>query len=292
MSFLLPTSLRSGTASAVAGVVLAAYPAGLVLPAVGYQFRPLTEVRHLAPTPMKAQDGSPISLGYRVTMHWFFLPYAVTADGFALKVEGKAEPVSLDTTQVRGLQNDKLLPDQLPGAALSWRDRVLGSLLWIMLLPMLGWFGVSRWRQARHAKAEAASKPVAQVPIERIAKSTPAKPETAPPAKADVPRSPAPTQPSPAVPAPAKSPAAAEQPAATTVQAAAPQQPVATQAQPQPQPRLQLTASQPKPAAAAPTRPAAAQAPSAQKAPPAPPAAKPALQEARIKCRVKALKAA
>ncbi len=294
MSFAVPTSLRSGTALAVAGLVLGAYPASWALPALGYQFRPSTELRHLAPTPMKAQDGSAISLGYRVTKHWFFLPYAVTADGFALKLEGKAEPVALDSTQVRALQNDKLLPEALPGTALSWGDWILGSLLWILLLPMLGWFGVSRWRQARLAEVKAASKPAAPVPIDRIAASNPTKPapansrptkpetakaETALPAKADIPRAPASSRPAPAAPTPAN-PATAPQPAPATLKPAAPQQAVSAQPQQAASPR--------QPAAAAPARPAPPQQPSAQKAPSAATAAKPALQEARIKCRVKA----
>ncbi|CAN0424605.1 unnamed protein product, partial [Phaeothamnion confervicola] len=112
--------------------------------AAKYQFGEETEFRRLQSTPMKSKDGVAIDLGYRVTLHWFFLPYTVTADGYALIVQGRTDGVALDDEQIARLKKVAMLPATLPGYALTWGDLVLGHLFWVIFCPLLLWKGLKR----------------------------------------------------------------------------------------------------------------------------------------------------
>lgn len=260
--------------AAIAGLALAPM-ASTANAAVGFSFSPATEVRKLATTPMKWQDGAEVSLGFRVTYYWFFLPYRVTADGYALKVAGKTDIVPLDREQVTSLQRDKLLPADLPAYGLTIGDHILGHLLWILALPFAGWLGLRKWRSQVREKLEAkaraeraaqeaarqlaASRLAAQAKTQHAAKPAApvaAKPTSAAPASASAAFKPSTSTASSAAPK-----AAVAQAAASAAAPRAPTRPVAAA------PRAPASAISPPP-----VQPASAGAAPAVNRPPAPPA--------------------
>jgi hypothetical protein len=159
----------------------AAGPAG----AATFNTGPETVVRHLQDVRLQNGSGEPLYLGYKVTYHWFGLPYAVSRGGFVFGVKDKPTQYDVEEAQVAEWQAQGHVPSPLPVYNLSAADYVLGYLMWIVAGLMVLWYGGKALLFHRPAKSappavDEAAKAAAAAMAERAAQvSRPAPPKPA-----------------------------------------------------------------------------------------------------------------
>lgn len=116
-------------------------------------------LRPLQDVSIKNANGDNLYLGYKVSFHWFVLPYAVSNDGYILGAKDKPIFYSADKAKLEQWQAEGHLPNPLPRNRLSVRDYLFGHLLWIILGAVAIWYGraVINYRRAAVAAARTAS---------------------------------------------------------------------------------------------------------------------------------------
>lgn len=105
----------------------------------GLKFGAEEVLRELQSVRIQSRDGEPMYLGYKVSFHWFGLPYSVTNDGYVLGVKGKNAFVSLDADRISKWQAEGFLPSPMPPHELGLVDYILGHLLWLTLALVGAW---------------------------------------------------------------------------------------------------------------------------------------------------------
>lgn len=98
------------------------------------------------------------NLGYKTRIYFFFAGCYLKDDGYVLqKVDDTKSYISLNTAQIRELQQDGMLPTPLPTYSISFLDYLIGYSNWIVL----GITIVSMWvqSQSKPDKAPPTDKP-------------------------------------------------------------------------------------------------------------------------------------
>ena len=86
-------------------------------------------------------NGEALFLGYKITFHWFGLPYKLTEDGYVLGVKGSQKYYSLDQPTMASLQAQGRLPSPLPVYEVPAIDRFTANVMWIALALLGLWHG-------------------------------------------------------------------------------------------------------------------------------------------------------